>query len=207
MAHVRRAVRFEQLQRLRVGEMPFPATDTVLQEVRVAALFQHDLVVISFEEGRVALLEMMNELIAGQADVRKHADPRVRMVAGDDEAVRVRGVMMFRKSRDLQLPDLDGLKCPERQRLLQLHAAVAQSSICNVHRQAIFPGEHGDAADMIDVLMRYEYCFYFLHRQPQAMHAALGFPAGNTCVNKNSFFLIADVITVSVTARVERCNE
>lgn len=153
MAHVGWPVGFEKLQRLRVGEMPFPAADAVLQEVRITALLQHGFIVIGFEKSGMALLKVMDQLITGDADIREHTDPRICIVTGDDEAVRIGGIVMFGKCGNVQAAYGDGLKRLERQCLLQLHAAVAEGAIRNIYRQTVFFGQHRDTADVINMLM------------------------------------------------------
>jgi hypothetical protein len=59
---------------------------------------------------------------------------------------------------------------------------------------------------MIIMFMRYEEGFHPAQRQTQAAHPPLRFTAGKSGVDEHGFFFITDVITIAVTAGVERCN-
>lgn len=87
MTHIRRFVRFEQVQRLLVGKVTVVAPNPAFQVVGVSAIFQQVIVVIGFQKRSMALAEMVDHIFAGAANVRKYAYPRTLMV--DYEAVWV----------------------------------------------------------------------------------------------------------------------
>src|ERR1700734_1678846 len=63
MAHIGGPVPDEQFQRLPVRQMSLATADPVLQKMRVAAFFEHLLVIVGFEESRMTLPEMVDQLL------------------------------------------------------------------------------------------------------------------------------------------------
>ena len=204
--HMRRPVRAEKFQRLRIREVPVPAADAVLQEVGITPLFQHHFIVIGFQEGGMALFEVVDELIAGYADVSK--DPDVNPVGAHHETMRLDRVVKFREGGDLQIPDRHRLKGgePAHQRFVNVQSSVLHGAGGDVDRQLMFADHHGNAPDMINMFMRYKNGAHLAHTQPQPGHALLRFPARNARVHQDGVRIVADIITVSVAAGVQGSN-
>src|SRR5882724_10385419 len=114
MAHERRAVGQEQVKSLPVGKMAIAITDPPLQMDGIGAVLEHALIVIRFQEGRMTLLKIGDQLLAGNTDIREYAD--LYFSAGHDKTIGVGRIMEFREGRDHQLSDGDRLVRPERNR-------------------------------------------------------------------------------------------
>src|SRR5258708_1238617 len=103
MAQKGRPAGVEKLQRLPVGKMPLSATDTIFQMIRITAILQHLFVVVGFQEGCMALFKMMDQVFAGSADIREHAN--FYSFGLDNKTMGIDGIMKFGEGRDVQLPD------------------------------------------------------------------------------------------------------
>ena len=58
--------------------------------------------------------------------------------------------------------------------------------------------------DVIAMFVGDEYCFNFFSVQPQSLHSFVYLPAGQPCIHKNGFILIANIITIATTPRIQR---
>src|SRR5262245_37126912 len=77
------------------------------------------LIIVSFEEGGMALAEMLRHIFAGLADVGKHPYPYI--VAFYYKVVRVAGVVQCWKWCNPKPAHLYGLVWPERYHQMWLH--------------------------------------------------------------------------------------
>src|SRR5882724_336945 len=114
MAHKCRAISQEQIKGLPVGKMAIAITDPPLQMDGIGTILEHVLIVIRFQEGGMTLLEIGDQLLARNADIREYAD--LYFSAGHDKTIGVGRIMEFREGRDHQLSDGDRLVRPERNR-------------------------------------------------------------------------------------------
>ena len=167
MAQMRATVRQEQVKRLFIGKVSPSAADPSFQVVRITAVFQHIRVIIRFQESRMALPEVVNQLLAGSAQIGEN--PYGNLLAGHRETVRFSGVMDLRKRPDQQLPDpnfLKGGECPD-QVILDRNPAVPVCIRGDVDGQLVFFGQYRYSANVVRMLVGYEDRFYLFHGQPQ----------------------------------------
>ena len=54
--------------------MPVTAANTIFEMMRIAALIQHYLIIIGFQESRIALLKMLQQMLTGLANICKYAN-------------------------------------------------------------------------------------------------------------------------------------
>ena len=97
MAHKRWPVCFEKFKGLPVRQMPHTSTDPVFQVIRIPAVFQHLLIIIRFQESRMALAELIDHVFAGNAEICKY-DNGYR-ISSHDKTMRIAGIMKFRERR------------------------------------------------------------------------------------------------------------
>src|SRR6185503_11553853 len=143
--------------------MAVAAADPALEVIRIAALVEHIVVVVCFQENSMALTEMADHVLAGNAYIGKYAHPDV--VEGDYEAAGVDGIMKFGKCGYLQLADHCYMRDSKRteQIFINGQAAAHQRGRRDVYRKLVFFRKDGDAVDMVGMLMRNEDSFYLTH--------------------------------------------
>src|SRR6185312_14828614 len=96
------AMGFEKLQRLEIGQMAVSSPYPVFQEPGIFPIHQHFFIIIGFQKSRMALTEIMNQLIAGLANVGKNAHGCLQ--TAHDKTMGVAGVMFFGERRYLEAP-------------------------------------------------------------------------------------------------------
>jgi hypothetical protein len=59
---------------------------------------------------------------------------------------------------------------------------------------------------MVGMFMRNKNGFYLFHLQSQPRHPLFRFPAGDTGIYKDGFFIVADVVAIAIAAGIKRGN-
>ena len=202
VAHISRAMGEKEVEGLPVGKMAVAAADTPFQMDGIRTVLEHLLIVIGFQKGGVTLLEMKDQLFAGNADVREHADPY--LPAGHDKTIRVSRIMKFRKRRDQQFADADRLMGLEGNgKMVEIEATIPLGRLCDINRERIFFGEHRQPLDMIAMLVRDKDRLDPVDRQPETLQSLLRLPAGQAHIDEDGLPVIADIITVTVASGIE----
>lgn len=156
----------------------------------------------------MALFKMVNNMIAGRADISKHTNGNLFIFYG--EAMRLNGIMLLWKGSNIKLPDGDRLVRCKR---MSIHfaavdaVAMVQSGFRNKNRQPVLSCQHIQALYMVRVLMRNKNGFNRLHGKLQPVHTGFRFTARDTGINQNGFLVIADIVAIAVAARIERGNK
>jgi hypothetical protein len=68
------------------------------------------------------------------------------------------------------------------------------------NRNSVFPAKNIDTADVIRMLVGYEYAPQPGQRKPQPCHPFNYLPGADAGIDKNGIIVIAKIITVAVTA-------
>jgi hypothetical protein len=90
----------------------------------IAALLEQIFVVVCFQEGRVALTEVMNEVLACMTVVCKH--PHRHIISGYDETVWIAGVVRLGEGGNGDVTNYHRLMCADAmdQRPIELKPAL-----------------------------------------------------------------------------------
>lgn len=203
VAHESRPVRLEHFQRLAVGKVSFASADAVFQEIRITPLVEHLFIVISLQESSVALFKVMDQLIAGDANVGKYAD--VHIATGYHKTVRICGVVVFGKCGYTNVTHLYRFCGHKRMYLFlfNVELAVGEGVGGDVYGEVVFAGDHGYTADMITVFVGDEEGLYFLHGKPQPFHPFFRFAAGDAGIYENGLPAVSHIVTIPVTPRIQ----
>lgn len=139
-------------------------------------------------------------MFARTTDVGEHA--HLHAIARHQEAMRVCRIMKFWKRSDGEAAHLNGLigLKGDRQMLLKVQPVIVARALGDINGKLIFFRQPAHPIDMVGVFMRDKNRFHLVHGKPEALHAPLRFAAGETRVNQHRFIVIADVVTVAVTA-------
>jgi hypothetical protein len=171
--------------------------------MRIAAFVQQMLVVIGFEEGRVTLTEMVDQLVADDTQIGEDPDPNGR--GGDNKTTGVGGVVSLGKGGNRQFADgngLAGIETPDELRF-EGKRELLPGAVADVDRELVAFGQNFQTTDMVVMFMGNKDRFYGGQGQAQASHPPFGFPAGDSGVDQHRFPVVSDIITISVAAGVE----
>src|SRR5579863_9421278 len=126
----------------------------------IAAFVQQVFIIVGFQEGRVALPKMMDQLFADDAQVGKNADPYGR--GGDNETTGIGGIMGLGKGCDRQIAGgyrLAGIETPDELRLERMRDLLP-GAVADIDGELIAPGQDLQTADMVVMFMRNKDRFY-----------------------------------------------
>src|SRR5450432_992236 len=87
--------------------MTTAALYAVFKVNRITSLLQHLFIIVRFQESRMALFEIMNELITGLADIGKNTN--ICFGCADYKTMGITGIMFFLECRNAQVTDHYGL--------------------------------------------------------------------------------------------------
>ena len=191
---------------LDVGEMAAAADDTVLQFLRVAAIAEHFLVVVSFEESHVALAEVGVELLAVGPDISHDAD--IDASDFDAEAAWVLDVVRFCESMNLEIADRERVAGLEELDTAAFgtvfNLETLECSTAHEGRHLISVAEPLDAVDMVRMLVTNEDSTDFADVQATAAHSLKELAETDTYIDDNSLVPILNVIGVAIATGSNR---
>src|SRR5215207_9243935 len=91
--------------------MSFASADPLFKIIRITAVLQHFLIIICFKKGSMTLLELVDQVLAGHANICKNT--HFYFAAMNRKAKGIGGIVVLRKGNDRKFPNGDPFVFPE----------------------------------------------------------------------------------------------
>ena len=154
----------------------------------------------------MALAEMIGQVGAGPANIGKDAYPYTAIA--DYETEWINGIVLFWKWDHGDTAHFHGHMRLEIYDLLhwQPKRTLRHGRPTDINGKPVLPGYLREPGDMIGMLVRNKNRLYLLHGEPKCSHPPLCFAAGNAGINKHGLPLIAHIVAIAVTSRIQSCS-
>lgn len=149
MTQLRASMLHKKFEGLCIGQVPAIAADPFLQIIRIAAIRQHFVAVVGFEEGRITLFEMLNHFAARETDIGEYTNGD--LLVTHQETMRIDRIVRFPECFYRKTADRDSLLFSEFLYKMRFdpNAAFAMCMGGDINGELVFFRQPADARDMI----------------------------------------------------------